>query len=38
MNASVLESNSAINEELQRTAEILASTLEEERAAKRARS
>jgi len=37
MNASVLESNSAINEELQRTADVLASTLEEERAAKRAR-
>lgn len=38
MNASILESNSAINEELQRTADVLASTLEEERAAKRART
>ena len=37
MNASILESNSVINEELQRTADVLASTLEEERAAKRAR-
>jgi len=37
MNASILESNSTINEEIQRTADILASTLEEERAAKRAR-
>jgi hypothetical protein len=38
MNASILESNTVINEELQRTADALASTLKEERAAKRARA